>query len=376
MLDVSRLRSWTPGCESLIHFDNAGMALPSQATVDRVKRHLDLEANEGGYHAANAVNDELEGVYEHAAALVGGRPDQIALVDSATRAWNIALDQLDLPRGARVLIGANEYGSNVLALLRRGLEVVVAPEDALGQVDVRALDSVMKGVRLVALTHVATNSGLVQPAEEVGKVAARWGVPYLLDACQSAGQVPLDVEGLGCTALAATGRKYLRGPRGTGILWMKDCGEPFTLDARGAVWTAPSEYVLKPGARRYELWERNIAGLLGLGVALAQLHGAGVDVVSTRIASLAETLREGLPNVQDRGARRCGIVTFLPDRIAPYALKAALREERMNVSVSEVDMTRLDMEARGLTAVVRASVHAYNTQDEIARFCAAVGRLS
>jgi selenocysteine lyase/cysteine desulfurase len=210
----------------------------------------------------------------------------------------------------------------------------------------------------------------------VGQVAARWGVPYLLDACQSAGQVPLDVEALGCTALAATGRKYLRGPRGTGILWMKDCGEPFTLDARGAVWTATSEYTLKPGARRYELWERNIAGLLGLGVALAQLHGVGIEPLSARIASLAETLRAGLPKVKDRGLQRCGIVTFVPDGIAPYALKAALRDERMNVSVSEVDMTRLDMEARGLNAVVRASVHAYNTEDEVARFCAAVGRLS
>lgn len=385
-IDLDRVRADTPGCAHVLHFNNAGSALPPACVLDVVQAHLAREAEIGGYEAADEALPRIERTYDAIAAMLGCGRDEIAFVENATRAWDMAFYGFRFGPGDRILTGRAEYASNAIALLqvagRTGAQVEVVPDDEQGQIDVGALrDMIDDRVKLVALTHVPTNSGLVNPAARVGAVTRAAGVPFLLDACQSTGQMPLEVETLGCDMLSATGRKFLRGPRGTGFLyvrraWIERLDPPF-LDLHAATWTAPFAYEVRSDARRFENWESYVAGRVGLGVAVDYALGLGLDAIRDRVMHLAADLRTrlaALPGVavHDKGAERCGIVTFTVADEAAGSVVKRLRAKGINTSASGVESTRFDMASRGLTEIVRASVHYYNTEAEIDRFCAAV----
>jgi selenocysteine lyase/cysteine desulfurase len=387
--DVAAIRAATPGCAGRIHLDSAGASLMPQAVIDAVADHLALEASIGGYEAKRRRAAELDAVYDACAALVGAGEGEIALLENATRAWDAAFYALPLAQGDRILTGRAEYVSNYLAFLQlhrsRGVVVDVVEDDAQGQIDVAALRAAIDDrTRLIALTHVPTNGGLVNPAAEVGAAARAAGVTYLLDACQSAGQLPLDVAELGCDMLSATGRKFLRAPRGTGFLYVRrelaDRLEPPVVDVRSARWTAPDAYELAPGARRFETWEMSYGNLLGLGAAVRTALEIGLDRTWAYVRALAEDLRDQLRSelgaeVRDKGAVRGAIVTFTLDGVEPARLRSLLEERGIGVSVSEPADALQDSAIRKLPPMVRASVHHFTTPDEIARFVAAVGEL-
>jgi cysteine desulfurase/selenocysteine lyase len=388
--DLDRARAETPGCDSVLHFNNAGAGLMPWPVLDATVRHLHLEAQIGGYEAADQAREAAERVYGAAAVLLHCQPDEIAAVENATRAWDLAFYAIPFHPGDRILTARAEYASNVIAFLqvaqRTGARVEVIPSDETGQVSVEALARLVdERVKLIAITHVPTNGGLVNPAAAIGRVARAAGSLYLLDACQSVGQVPVDVNEIGCDLLSATGRKYLRGPRGTGFLYVRrsalDRLEPPFLDLHAARWVAVDRYEVRGDARRFENWETNVAGKIGLGVAIDYALGWGIEATSDRIAALAERLRGALNEVpgvvvHDLGQRRCGIVTFSVDGHDPEGIKRRLAAQRINVTTSTVYSTRFDMESRGLSSLVRASVHYYNSDDEIARFVAAIAALT
>jgi cysteine desulfurase/selenocysteine lyase len=376
--DVDRARRETPGCAEVIHFNNAGSALPPAVVTDTVVDYLRHEALVGGYEAAAEAADRLDAVYASAARLVGGEPDDIALTDNATRSWQAVFYALPFASGDRILTSRAEYASNAIAFLqvarRTGAVVEVVGDDESGQLDVEDLRRRVDGdVKLIAVSHVPTQGGLVNPAEEIGAVAEAAGIPFLLDACQSAGQVDLDVTRLKCDALSTTGRKYLRGPRGTGFLYvhprLRERLEPAMLDLHSATWTSPTEYVVDPTAKRFEVWERDFAAVFGLGAAIDYALGWGLPAIETRVASLAAKLRTRLTEagarVHDAGARKCGIVTFSVDGTPAEQVKARLAEANITTSISSRTSAQFDFTARDLPDMVRASVHYYNTEDEI-----------
>jgi selenocysteine lyase/cysteine desulfurase len=384
--DVARARAETPGCARVLHFNNAGASLPSAPVLAAVQAHLAREAEIGGYEAAAEAEAGIERAYDAIAAMLGCGREEVALVENATRAWDMAFYAMRFGPGDRILTGRAEYASNAIAFLqvarRTGARVEVVPDDGHGQIDVAALRRMMDGrVKLVALTHVPTNGGLVNPAAAVGAAAHEAGVPFLLDACQSAGQMPLDVEELGCDMLSATGRKYLRAPRGTGFLyvrraWIERLDPPF-LDLHAATWTAPDAYEVRRDARRFETWESFVAGRIGLGVAVDYALAWGLEAIRGRVVGLAEALRARLAEipgvaVHDKGPTRCGIVTFAVVGEEAASVQRRLRSAGINASVSVAEHARWDMEERGLPALVRASQHYYNTEEEIDRFCLAV----
>jgi cysteine desulfurase / selenocysteine lyase len=385
-IDVQRARLETPGCGSVLHFNNAGAALMPQPVLHATVGHLQLEALVGGYEAAAQARDAVERVYDAAATLLGCHRDEIAVVENATRAWDMAFYAVPLRPGDRILTAVAEYASNYIAFLqvagRTGAVIEVIPNDDSGQLSVEALRRAIDDrVKLIAITHVPTNGGLVNPAAAVGRVAREAGVLYLLDACQSIGQLPLDVETVGCDMLSATGRKYLRGPRGTGFLYVRrailDRLEPPFLDLHAAQWVARDRFEIRPDARRFENWETNYAGKIGLGVAIDYALQWGIEAIWARIQDLASQLRRQLSTiagvtVRDEGVDRCGIVSFTVAGSDADTIQRRLAQAHINVSVSRVSSTRLDMETRGLPDLVRASVHYYNTAEEIVRFCHAL----
>jgi selenocysteine lyase/cysteine desulfurase len=389
-MDVDALRAGTPGCRHRIHLNNAGAALMSQATLDAVVGHLRLEAEIGGYEAAGAAEARVGAVYRSLAELLGGRAEEIALFDNATHAWQAAFYAVPLRAGDRVLTGRNEYGSNVLAYLqaarRVGAEIVVVPNDEHGQIDTVALAGLIdERAKLIGVTHVPTAGGLVNPAAEVGRIARAAGVPYLLDATQSAGQFPVDVAAIGCDFLCGTGRKFLRGPRGTGFLWVRhgilDRLEPHVAEIESAVWDGARGFDWVPGARRFATWELNYAAVLGLGAAVDQALNLGLHEIGKRNGELGDRMRgllEDTPGVtvHDLGREQCAIVTAKVDGVESELVVTRLAEAGVNVTRTHPEDTQFDTEDRNLPPLVRFSPHYYNTEDELEHAAALVGALA
>jgi selenocysteine lyase/cysteine desulfurase len=389
-IDIERARRDTPAASQVLHFNNAGAALMPSPVLQAQLRHLQLEAEAGGYEAAAAADERIEAIYDSIGRLLNADRTEIALVENATVAWDMAFYSVGFAPGDRILTAEAEYLSNYIAFLqvarRSGAVVDVVPSDEAGELNVDALERMIdRRVKLIAITHVPTNGGLVNPAAAIGRIARAHGILYLLDACQSVGQMPIDVAAIGCDMLSTTGRKYLRGPRGTGFLYVRrgvlDRLEPPFLDLQAATWVEADRYEMRPDARRFENWERNVSGQLGLGAAVDYAVGWGLADIAGRIEPLAAELRRRLAHipgvsVRDRGRRLCGIVTFTVEGKPAREIVGALRQRRINCHVSAPGPVRRDVQAVRLTDLVRASVHYYNTEEEVVRFAAAVAALA
>lgn len=387
-IDLARARADTPGCREVTHLNNAGAGLVPSPVLNAVVDHLRREAEIGGYEAATERQDRIEHTYDALAGLLGCQRTEVALVENATRAWDMAFYAFPLGPGDRVLTAQAEYASNYIALQqvakRTGAVVEVVPDDEDGQIDTAALQAMLdERVKLVSLVHVPTQSGLVNPAAAVGAITRAAGIPLLLDACQSVGQMPVDVEEIGCDVLSGTGRKFLRGPRGTGFLYVREelieRLEPPFLDLHAAEWLPDGGYALRDDARRFENWEGYRAGQVGLGVAVDYAMEWGLEAIRDRVHALAELLRERLATVDgvtvhDPGRERCAIVTFAVAGREAEDVARALSAERVNVSVTDASSSRLDLGARGIDTLVRASVHYYNSEDELDRLVDLVAR--
>jgi cysteine desulfurase/selenocysteine lyase len=385
-LDVATLRAETPGAAHRVHLNNAGAGLMPRPVLDTMLGYLTREAEIGGYEAAAEAAGALDGVYASVARLLGADADEIALTENATVAWQRAFYAIPFRTGDRILTARAEYAANYVAFLqvarRTGAVIEVIPDDGDGVLDPEALERMIDGrVKLIAITWVPTNGGLRNPAAAVGRIARRHGVTYLLDACQAVGQMPTRVAEIGCDILTATGRKFLRGPRGTGFLYVRrECLlrlEPPMIDHYAAPWIAPDQYALRQDARRFETWESNCAARLGLGRAVDYALAIGLDAIEARCRTLSTRLREGLRSLagvtlHDLGPDPAAIVTFSVAGQDADALKAKLDQSGFNVSVSRPSSTLLDARVRQLPALVRASPHYYNTEDELARFVVAV----
>lgn len=385
LLDPIPLRAQTPGTAQVTHLNNAGSALPPSIVVDTQVAHLQREAQIGGYEAHAEAAERVAGVTDSVARLMNARTDQVALVESATVAWDRALQAIihtePLEPGDRILIASAEYASNVLPLLqvaaRAGVTVQAIPDGSDGSVDIEALNDLLdEDVRIVSITHAPSHNGVVNDVVAVGDAlrysgSAAW---YLVDACQSVGQMTVDASRIGADFISATGRKFLRGPRGTGFLIASDRAltdlEPYPLDLHSATWTGGTGYSVATGARRFETWERSYAALLGMGAAIDYVLDLGLEAIQARIDYLATRLRTELAQIEgvtvrDRGSVKSGIVTITVPAPGAPAMVRALRERGINTSLSTADYAPDEFARNGIESMVRLSPHAYTTDDEI-----------
>jgi selenocysteine lyase/cysteine desulfurase len=382
-VDVQKARADTPITQSLIHFNNAGASLMPEVVLNATVDYLRLETHIGAYEAYRQEKDHLDRAYIALAQLINAQPDEIALIENATRAWDLVFYSIAFEKGDKIITAHAEYGSNYIPFLqisrKYGVEIVAIPDDEHGQLDVNALENAIdERVKLIAITHVPSTGGLINPAEAVGAIAKKHGILYLLDACQSVGQMVVDVQKIGCDFMSVTGRKFLRAPRGTGFLYARREAyqrmEPVFLDTHAATWVAQDRYELDPTARRFENWETSYAGRAGLATATEYALAWGMEAIQGRVQALAHHLRAQLRlinaiTVHDTGIHQCGIVTFSMEGRDSYAIRDELSTHHINVSVSPKEYTLLDFEARGLPSLVRASVHYFNTESEIGRMC-------
>lgn len=387
--DVEKARRDTPASANLVHFNNAGSSLPPSIVIKTVMDYLQRESEVGGYELAALKAEEIDASYKSIASLIGAKREEIGRETNATRAWELAFYAVEYQKGDRILTTKTEYSSNFVSFLhlrkKIGVEIQVVPNDDKGQLDVYELEKMIdERVKLVSINHIPTNSGLINPAVEVGKITSDHNILYQLDACQSVGQMPVNVSQIRCDFLSATGRKYLRAPRGTGFLFVSEKVtnelDPPILDGYAAEWTEPFAYELNPTAKKFETFEYSVADFLGLGAAVDYALSWGLDKIWKRIDMLATYLRGQLAEINsirmhDIGEYKCGIVTFSVDDQSALEVRNKLYHHNINVSVVNPQNALIDTLDRGLKSILRASLHYYNTIDEIEKFCEILGNI-
>ncbi len=391
-LDVAQLRADTRGCTEVVHLNNAGSALPPSVVVDTMVEHLRLEEMIGGYEAHARAAERIDAVRDSIGQLLDTTGANIALSVSATDSWDRAFSAItfagDFGPDTRILASSSEYASNVLPVMQlarhHGVQLEFIPDDQNGVTDVAALESMLDDqVAAVLINHCPSQNGLINPVAAIGHALARaqshaW---FLVDACQSVGQLPVDVTGIGADFLSVTGRKFVRGPRGTGFMYCSPRAlaelEPFPADLHGATWD-PDGYSMRTDAQRFETWEKSYAALLGLGAAVDYSLGLGMDAIRKRIDYLACEMRRMLTEISgseilDRGIEKSGIITFNHERVEAAEIVAGLKNSGINISMGTPQYSQVDYLAHGVTSMVRVSPHVYNTREELER-CAEVVR--
>ena len=391
-MDIERYRSDTPGCSHRVHLNNAGSGLMPSPVINAITSHIKLESEIGGYEAQDAQSDAIAAAYRSVANLLGTTADNIAFTENATASFVQALSAISFESGDIILTTRNDYASNQIQFLslqaRLGVQVIRAPDQYQGGVDVAALIALIDKhrPRLVCVTHVPTNSGLVQDINAVGNACAAAGIIYLVDACQSIGQLPIRVDDIQCDFLTATARKFLRGPRGSGFLYVSDRMleqqlAPLFVDMSGASWTGEDSYQIVDTAKRFENWEFAWAQVLGTGAAADYAISVGVDNIRVRVEGLVRQLREGLSSVDKvrvlgNDEELCGIVTVTVDGQDPYEMVSALRAQGINVSAQGREYAVIDYDQKNVVSALRISPNYYNTGSEIDQVVAAIDSVS
>lgn len=383
---MTQLETWrkdTPGTENYIHLNNAGASLMPSTVIHAIKQHIDLEAEMGGYEAAALKAKEVSAFYEHTAQLFGTKSRNIAFTANATDAYNRALSAIDFKAGDIILTSSNDYVSNFVAFLslhkRLGIQIKIVDNQSSGEIDLDALKRDIEKYHpvLFSLTHIPTNSGLIQPVQEAGQICRTYDLLYLVDGCQSAGQLDVNLSEINCDFYSATFRKFLRGPRGAGFLYVSDRmlnqdRYPLFLDMRGADWVKEGEFSLHHNATRFEDWENSYAVMFGASAAIQYAKEITMPVIEKRCRFLASELRDqlsGLTQVKvlDRGQEKGAIVTAHSPQLNVKLLRETLKKENINCSFGNPLNALIDFKEKGIEWIVRFAPHYYNTEAEIQR---------
>lgn len=381
MLNINQIRQETPACQHLIHFNNAGASLNPNSVIQTIKDYLDEEAQVGGYELARIRANDVNAFYTETARLLNAEARNIAFATSCTEAYAKALASIPFKKGDIILTSDDDYASNQLCFLslqaRVGIKIIRAKNLANGDVDVDDIEQIIKTQHptVVAITQIPTSSGKVQPVAAIGKLCQQYDIWYLVDACQAIGQMPVNVQDIGCDFLTATGRKFLRAPRGTGFLYVSDKAlnaglAPQYFDNHSATWTGADSFEVQATAQRFELYERSIANVLGITEAIRYANALGMDNIYAYNQDLMQYFRRHMDYADgvylyDEGSHLCNILTFRMGHLPLAAIQTALNTAKINHSVTMKHMAQIDFAHKGINWAVRFSPHYYNTKEEV-----------
>ena len=382
-IDIDLVRKQTPTCLELVHFNNAGCSLMPLPVQAKVFSYLEQEQKSGGYETELVHRDELAAMYDSIAKLINCNNEEIAYCESNTKGWQQFFYSLELAPGDNIITTRADYGSNIVAYIqaakRHGVGIRYIDTDEQGDLQLHSLENMIdKSTRLISISHIPTGCGMVNPTAAVGRIAGQANVPYLLDACQSVGQLKIDVQEIGCTALTTTGRKYMRGPRGTGFCYIArsyyENIEPMILEQQGVKLIDDSSYELVDSARRFENFEGHFGGRIGIKAAADYAMSVGPAAIEERVMQISRICREKLSSIagvtiHDTGRVQCGIVSFSVRGRHPRQTRQELNAKGINTWVSTGPGSLVDFQDRGLESVSRASLHYFNTEQEIDRLC-------
>lgn len=378
---IKKLRAQTPHLDKGIHLNNAGASLMPSTVIQAIKDQIDLESQMGGYEAANFQKEKNEAFYQKLAQLIHTSPEHIAWATNATDAFNKALSAIPFQQADTILTTEEDYASNYIAFFqlrkRYGLKIIQLPSLEEGGINLEKVEPLIKAhhPKLVAITHIPTSSGLIQDVEAIGDICENYDCWYIVDACQSAGQLPLNVQKIKCDFLSASFRKFMRGPRGGGFLYtskrvLEEGLEPMFMDLHSAFWDSPDSYKASASAKRFESWERSCALVHGSLAAVDLAAELGLDQIAHRIQYLADMLRKELATIVplkalDQGRKKGGIVTFYPKNWQAETFKQQLDQRGIRSSMVWTAYARFDLGKKAVPWAARLSPHYYNTEEEI-----------
>jgi len=381
MFDLNKVRKDTPHCQDRIFLNSAGSSLMPNQVLERMKSYLDEEVKYGGYKLYDIYEGEINEFYLETAKLLNCQPHNIAYAFNATDAFAQALYSIPFEKGDVIITSDDDYFSNHIqfdSLYRRfGVQTIRVNNLENGELDLVHMERLIRehNPRLVSITHVPTNTGKVQDVESVGTLCESYDILYIVDACQSAGQMPLDIEKIKCDFLNVTGRKFLRGPRGTGFLFISDrvlkMGlTPLRLDGWSANWVAPNQFDFHESARRYEVYEQSYSCTLGLKEAIRYANDIGLDKIYAYNQELLTRLRSNLAAhgdilFLDEGENLVNIFTFQKKGATKSEIEKALTENEVYFSSAFRGNALIDFDKKGVDWAIRISPHYFNTMEEI-----------
>jgi selenocysteine lyase/cysteine desulfurase len=395
--EIKKFRDETTGCRFVNHLNNAGAGLMPDVVTRAILEHTKLEAQLGGYEASDAREEAILDFYNQAALLINAKPTNIAFTASATDSFSRALSSIPFQAGDTILTDRDDFISNQVQFLslekRLGVKLVRVNNAEEGGIDLNDLQEKLQSIKpkLLAITHIPTNSGQVQPAEKIATIWSDFKKDhlrswYILDVCQSIGQRNINVQKLKCDFLSVTNRKFLRGPRGTGFLYISDETladelEPMFIDMRGADWTSENKYQQQKTAKRFEDWEFAYSLVIGSAKAIEYCRNAGIDKITGAINLLSTHLRSSLANnskirLLEKSPDVSSSVTLTVAGLSPDKIVNELRSKHINVVASYRQFAVLDFNDKNVDWAIRVSPHYYNTIDEVNTFVSEMNRMA
>lgn len=381
MFDLNKVRRDTPHCQDRIFLNSAGSSLMPNQVLDRMKHYLDEEAQYGGYKLYEMYESEINEFYLETAKILNCQPHNIAYTFNATDAFAQAIYSIPFESGDIIITSDDDYISNHIqfnALYKRfGVQTIRVNNLENGELDLIHLERLIRehNPKLISITHVPTNTGKVQDVESVGELCESYDILYIVDACQSVGQMPVDVEKVKCDFLSVTGRKFLRGPRGTGFLFVSDrvlkMGlTPLRLDGWSANWVAPNRFEFHESARRYEVYEQSYSCTLGFKEAIRYANEIGLEEIYTYNQELLTRLKSNLAAhgdilFLDQGERLVNIFSFQKKGVSKAKIEEALTEHEVYFSSAFRGSALIDFDKKGVDWSIRLSPHYFNTMAEI-----------
>lgn len=302
----------------MMYLDNGATSFHKPAAVRQaVLRAMETCANpgRGGYPAAMQAAKVVHGCRTAAAELFDCQPEQVVFTSNCTHGLNIAVRSLVKP-GSRVVVSGFEHNAVTRPLYLLGAEIMVAGRKLFDWEDTleRFEDALRSGVEAAVFTHVSNVFGYILPVEDMAALCRRYGVPFIVDAAQSAGSLDVKLKGWGADFVAMPGHKGLLGPQGTGILLCSGDAEPLIAGGTGSESERQDMPDFLPD--RLEAGTVNVPGIAGLGAALRYLKQVGTERIFAREQRCARRCAADLKRLGYRvfsGEHQAGTVSFVPE---------------------------------------------------------------